>query len=404
MVTLNLDSTVKRIFQAWASRQEGEHDPWARYGWREHLGGSRIGASCERAIWYSYRWAKPVEHSGRIKRLFDTGHREEDRLVADLETIGCEVFAVDPVTRKQFRVASHGGHFGGSLDGLVLGIIEAPKSWHLCEFKTHNRKSFDDLKKNKVRASKPAHYAQMQVYMGLWNEQVASIKKRLAEGVELVALSELAAIKIGKVDRAFYLARCKDDDDLYQERIDFDRATFEHYKARALRIIQATDAPDRISERPDWYECKWCDFYAVCHATPDAHFPAVHCRTCADSVPELVGDRGLWRCVRHGRHLSPTEQFDGCQDHIFAPSMMPFHVAAVDEYRDRPNWVSYDMPRGRRLINATVEGKVEIDRYMAVAYFEQDDAAYQSLVDLQVCATSRELALMPLTEVVDARG
>ena len=52
---------------------------------------------------------------------------------------------VDPETGRQWRVEAHGGHFGGSLDGVALGLLEAPKTWHVLEFKTHSVKSFADL-------------------------------------------------------------------------------------------------------------------------------------------------------------------------------------------------------------------------------------------------------------------
>ena len=31
---------------------------------------------------------------------------------------------LDPETGRQFRVEAHGGHFGGSLDGVALGLLE----------------------------------------------------------------------------------------------------------------------------------------------------------------------------------------------------------------------------------------------------------------------------------------
>ena len=49
---------------------------------------------------------------------------------------------------------------------MGLGIPEAPKTWHVLEFKTHNSKSFAKLEKEGVQKSNPMHYAQMQVYMG----------------------------------------------------------------------------------------------------------------------------------------------------------------------------------------------------------------------------------------------
>ena len=60
-------------------------------GYRDHLGASLIGAACERALWYSFRWATRARHAGRRLRLFETGYLAEARFVADLRRIGVTV-------------------------------------------------------------------------------------------------------------------------------------------------------------------------------------------------------------------------------------------------------------------------------------------------------------------------
>ena len=116
-----------------------------RDGFRTHLGASLIGKECERALWYDFRWATKAKFPGRVLRLFETGNREEDRLVGNLRRTGATVLELDPETGRQFRVQAHGGHFGGSLDGVAINLLEAPKTWHVLEFKTHSNKSFNDL-------------------------------------------------------------------------------------------------------------------------------------------------------------------------------------------------------------------------------------------------------------------
>ena len=129
--------TLSAIYASFEARQ-GD-------GFRDHLGASLIGKSCARALWYDFRWATPARHTGRILRLFETGQLEEARLVRDLRATGATVLEVDPETGRQFRVEAHGGHFGGSLDAVALGLLEAPKTWHVVEFKTHSAKSFAEL-------------------------------------------------------------------------------------------------------------------------------------------------------------------------------------------------------------------------------------------------------------------
>ena len=151
--------TIDAIYQWHESRQSS--------GGRGHLGASQIGAPCERALWYQFRWALKVRHAGRLLRLFETGNLAEPRFVAELRAVGVEVHEINPDTGAQFSVSAVRGHFGGSMDGVALGLLEAPKTWHVLEFKTHSAKSFAALKKDGVEKSKPEHAAQMQVYMHL---------------------------------------------------------------------------------------------------------------------------------------------------------------------------------------------------------------------------------------------
>src|SRR5262249_30575055 len=102
-----------------------------REGFRDHLGASLIGKSCERALWYDFRWVTLPQFPGRILRLFETGHLEEARLVRNLRATGATVLEVDLETGRQWRVEAHGGHFGGSLDAVAIGLREAPRTWHV---------------------------------------------------------------------------------------------------------------------------------------------------------------------------------------------------------------------------------------------------------------------------------
>ena len=99
------------------------------------------------------------------------------------------VLDADPETGRQWQVTALGGHFGGSLDAVAIALLEAPKTWHVVEFKTHSAKSFAMLKKEGVERGKPQHWAQMQVYMHLTG-----------------------------ITRAMHVAVCKDTDEIHIER------------------------------------------------------------------------------------------------------------------------------------------------------------------------------------------
>jgi hypothetical protein len=279
-------------------------------GFRAHLGASIIGKPCARALWYDFRWATHVRHEGRILRLFETGQREEDRLARNLRETGATVLEVDPGTGRQFSMQGHGGHFGGSLDGVALGILETPKTWHVVEFKTHGVKSFRDLTARGVEVSKPQHTAQMQVYMHLT-----------------------------EITRAIYIAVCKDTDALYVERIRVDADAGARHLARAKRVIYADRPLSRISEDPAWFECRFCDHHDLCHGDAPA---ARNCRTCLHATPI----EGGWHCTHHDRGLSVADQRAACARHLFIPDLVPGEVVAADR-----DFVTYRLADGTTWTN-----------------------------------------------------
>ncbi|MEO0429433.1 MAG: PD-(D/E)XK nuclease family protein [Pseudomonadota bacterium] len=279
-------------------------------GFRDHLGASLIGKSCARALWYDFRWATPARHTGRILRLFETGQLEEARLVRDLRATGATVLEVDPETGRQFRVEAHCGHFGGSLDAVALGLLEAPKTWHVVEFKTHSAKSFAELVGKGVVLAKPQHAAQMQVYMHLTG-----------------------------ITRALYVAVCKDTDALHIERVQADPEMGERLLEKARRIIFAQHPPERISADPAWFECRFCDHHGLCHGEDAA---AVTCRSCLHSTPI----EGGWHCARHDRLLDRAFQRRACPRHLFIPDLVPGEVSDAGA-----DFVSYRLRDGSAWTN-----------------------------------------------------
>ena len=277
----------------------------ARQDFRLHLGASLIGKSCERALWYDFRWTTAAQYPGRMLRLFETGHIEEARIVRNLRRIGATVLEVDPETGRQWRVEAHGGHFGGSLDAVALNLLEAPRTWHVLEFKTHLSKSFVELVAKGVRQAKLQHFAQIQIYL-----------------------------RLTTLTRAMYLAVNKNNDDLYVERIELDVDYADRLLAKAGRIIFAVRPLDRVSEDPAWYECRMCDHAEVCRGQAAA---AVNCRSCLASTPV----EGGWWCERHERVLSDADQRAGCEQHLYVPDLVPGEQ--IDAGTD---WVSYQLPGG----------------------------------------------------------
>lgn len=302
-------STAKKIH--WLYEQKKE-DP------RPHMGCSIIGHSCDRYIWLTWRWAVDVKFPGRVKRLFDTGKREEERMASELRELGVELYTIDQETGKQISVHAHDGHLSGSVDGIGRGFEEAPKSWAVLECKTHNAKSFADLQKKGVMTAKPQHFVQMQMYMGLL-----------------------------EIDRAMYLAQCKDDDQLYSEWVHFDKEIFNRHMDRAARLIEMTGVPGKVSEDPSWFECKWCDYYELCHGEQVAQ---PNCRTCCHATPEKDA---TWSCEIKNKELPYKDQLAGCDHHLYIPDLVPF-ASPVD---GGMNYIQYRKPDGSEFVNGAEPGQ-----------------------------------------------
>jgi hypothetical protein len=249
---------------------------------REYLGGSAVGEECERKLWYQFRHAFDDNFEGRVLRLFDRGKREEECVINDLRNAGLTVYDKDTKTGEQFRYTACNGHLSGGLDGVVIGVPEAPKTPHLLEIKTSNKRAFESLEKVGVKDAKPVHYAQMQLYMGM-----------------------------AELTRALYVSVCKDNDEIYTERVEFDKEFYKMLLLKAQRIIDCESAPPRISEDKNKFPCKWCSCLNLCH---EHQMPLTNCKTCVHSTPV---ENAKWICGLKG----DCSALVACDDHIFIPSL-----------------------------------------------------------------------------------
>lgn len=301
-------------------------------GFRNHLGASLIGHECSRFLWYSFRWCFREKHDGRQQRLFNRGHREEERFVEWLEGIGAKVwfenreglmfhpegdsywiqenaedfgdglsylvtddhpFYKDHIARAkiqgvkfpQFRISECEGHFGGSLDG----VIELPPRYGisepcLLEFKTNKAGSaFDKLLKNGLQVEKPQHYDQSCTY--------GSNSRYLFRYV-------------------VYLNICKNDDSLHVEVAELNWNRGEQLLAKAERIIFADTPPSRLSDNPTFFKCQYCAAKEICHR---GAIPVKNCRSCRHATPV---ENARWRCDKHSDLIPKEVITEGCDFHI----------------------------------------------------------------------------------------
>lgn len=281
---------------------------------RPYLGMSAIGAECARQLWYQFRWTGLADFDAPTLKRFADGHATEAVIIARLKAVDqLEVHDVGP-DGEQFGFTDLGEHFRGHMDGVVLGLLQAPKTWHVLEVKATADKKLAELRKavrdvgekQALRTWNPTYYAQAVLYM-----------------------------HYAGLDRHYLVASTPGGRDWYSVRTDADPIEALRLIERAKAIITSDTPPTRIGG-PDFYLCRWCERSAICHEGAAADR---NCRTCLHATAELDGG---WSCARWpGLEPDAELQAAGCPHHRFLPGLVPGEQ--VDATQDS---VTYRMPDG----------------------------------------------------------
>lgn len=268
-----------------------------------------LGSSCERQGFYAFRWAhEPRRFPGNIIRSNLARQQNMDELAACLADAGAKVQRVAPKTFMAIDIVAVDGHYRQKVTGTVEGLLEAPKAVHLLYADQQPAKVFAQIQKHGLAAAKPDRIPALQL------------------GMHHLGLT-----------RAFYLVRNKDSDELHSERLEYDAAHALTLLAKAERIRDAVAVPARVSEDANWFECRFCPAFDVCHA---GAFAIRNCRTCLHSSP-VTG--GAWHCARHDRQLSLDDQLHGCPQHLYLPGLVPGEQIDADPETET---VTYQLASG----------------------------------------------------------
>lgn len=208
---------------------------------RDYIGGSGIGHECTRKIWYGFKGypqkPKPFKNIAAI----EDGHRTEDLIAARLRMVeGIELHTHKP---DGSQYGFDWGFMRGHYDGVIKGVKEAPKTWHIWENKCVNEKKYKALikaiedygQKDALRRWDMLYYGQAVIYME-------------AEGMP----------------RHFMTASTPGGRDVISVRTNENPKFAQGLKSKAKAIFNATEAPPRMWSK-DYYQCKWCDYYNICH-------------------------------------------------------------------------------------------------------------------------------------------
>lgn len=259
------------------------------------IGMGTIGDSCSRKLWYRFRRAKKVRFNAKTVKAFVDGHTGEALQAERLRRVkGIEL--ITHINDNQIEFKWFNGHVRGFCDGQILGLLQAPKSWHIWEHKQTNEKKLEKLKKlkeekgekNALYAWDPTYHAQAQLYMHFSGFSRHYMTIATPGGRETISC-----------------------------RTDYDKEYALKLLEKAESIIFTDDAPSRISNTPSWYECKFCDFQDICH---EKKLPEINCKTCLHATAERQGG---WTCAYYGA-AEIVDEAMLCQgsEHLFLPGML----------------------------------------------------------------------------------
>ena len=130
----------------------------------------------------------------------------------------------------------------GHCDGIIVSGPDAFGPWpRLWECKGLEQKYFLALKRHKLRKEQPTYFGQCQYYM---------MHLGLTENPAL-----FCAVNMNRME-------------IYWEEVPFDPNYADGLEHKAARIIQACEAQEllpRISQDPDFFKCKMCNWQKQCH-------------------------------------------------------------------------------------------------------------------------------------------
>lgn len=285
---------------------------------RHYLGMSSIGHACQRKPWLDWRWVAHVRFKADALKRFHDGHEGEALQAKRLRMVdGIELHIVDPDTGRQFGFDDHDGHFRGHMDGAILGVLQAPKTWHVWEHKQVSEKKFAELEQ--LKADKGEKEA-----LRLWNEVYYG---------QAVLYMHYSGMR-----RHYLTVATPGGRDTIDCRTDENPAHAMRLIALAERLIGANAPPPRVSDDPAWYQCRMCDYHAFCH---QGVIERRNCRTCLHSTPVA---QGQWHCGRHDALRDVQQQLVGCESHLFLPGLIPAEQIDADgesvtyRYPDGTEW------------------------------------------------------------------
>lgn len=225
-----LDPTLLAIDQA----IEAEQEPYNS----KNIGFGEIGHECSRYLWYKINTDIVEINTAESLRRMRNGQSDEAAMAEDLRKVeGITLYTNDPNRdNKQYKVDFLDGRLTGRLDGVIIGLIQAPKTFHTWEHKSVEEKKFNEIQKTKDLPAWNQKY-NAQVHLGMLGSEL----DRCYFTISTPGLRKVTAL-----------------------RISLQKEYAQSMINKAERIIEAKQEPERVGG-PDYYICKMCRFHDICH-------------------------------------------------------------------------------------------------------------------------------------------
>lgn len=348
---IKIDPTLLDIDKALEERKKLDEP-------RHYLGMSQIGEECWRKLFYSFRNANKKKWEAQGVRNIEDGFVQEDIMAIRLQMLSyielytnTENIPVNSIGMNLISSQKNNNqigflllldHFRGHCDGMILGIKQAPKTWHVWENKSINESKFNKLEKLKNENEKEAlkkwdeiYFAQAIIYMHCSNTKRHYLTAQTPGGRQYTSC-----------------------------RTDYNKSIADGIITKAKTIIfDNWNIPSKLSEKREFYKCKWCEFSGICH---DGDIPLVHCKTCRYSEPVKNGER---HC-HYKEQIIDNKQLDedNCLFHIYNPALLP-NVKLLEQQEDG---CVYNTDDGFQFANIFRSGMPEVKNKLDGIFTSQD--------------------------------
>lgn len=211
---------------------------------RNYIGASSIGRDCARALWYEFNGFPRQPRKADLIWAAEDGHRSEDLIASRLRKVrGITLWTHDD-NGEQYGFSLLNDKYQGHADGVILGLPQSPKTPHVWENKAKNDKDFATFAKIKAERGE-------KETLERWNEQYYVQAQVMMHHFNLTRHYLTVCTPGGR-----HINSCRTE---YKAEVALKALD------RAMKLIEAKAEPPRISDKPDFFKCKWCEFKDVCH-------------------------------------------------------------------------------------------------------------------------------------------